>query len=73
MRRTVPARKEFFCKPYYCGSTDSVCLWMFRRSVGVGPPPGGPGGEAEEFTSCGSASGAHTIPHRQREGEVFNV
>ena len=46
---------------------------MFCRSVGVGPPPGGPGGEAEELASGGSAYGPHTIPHRQRQGEVFNV
>ena len=41
--------------------------------MGVGPPPGSPGGEAEEFHSGGSAHGAHTIPHRQRQGEVFTV
>ena len=46
---------------------------MFCRSVGVGPPPGGPGGEAEELASGGSAYGPHTISHRQRQGEVFNV
>lgn len=44
---------------------------MFRRSVGVGTPPGGPGGEAEECHSGGAAYGAHTIARRQREGEVF--
>lgn len=60
-------------KLFYCESTELVCLWMLCRSVGVGTPPRGPGGEAEEFASGGSAYGAHTIPHRQREGEVFNV
>lgn len=50
-----------------------VPLWMFRRSVGVGTPPGGPGREAEEFLSCGAAYGAHTIAHRQREGDVFHT
>lgn len=47
-----------------------VPLWMFRRSVGVGTPAGGPGREAEELLSCGAAHGAHTIAHRQREGDV---
>ncbi len=39
----------------------------------MGSPPGGPGGEAEEFASGGSAYGPHTIPHRQRQGKVLNV
>lgn len=37
----------------------------------MGASSGGPGGEAEEFISGVSANGLHTIPHRQREGEVF--
>lgn len=39
----------------------------------MGAPPGGPGGEAEELVSGGSAHGLHTVPHRQRKGEVFYV
>lgn len=39
----------------------------------MGAPPGGPGGEAEELVSGGSADGLHTVPHRQRKGEVFYV
>lgn len=61
----VPGREEFSI------NSTIVPLWMFRRSVGVGTPPGGPGREAEEFLSGGAAYGAHTIPHRQREGDVF--
>lgn len=37
----------------------------------MGAPPGGPGGETEEFISGGSANGLHTIPHRQRAGKAF--
>lgn len=39
----------------------------------MGTPAGGPGGEAEEYFSCGSANGAHTIPNRQRQGKVFDI
>lgn len=62
-----------FGKLYYCGSTDSACLWMSCRSVGVGTSPGGPGREVEELAGRVSAYGAHTITHRQRKGEVFYV
>lgn len=65
--------KQSFYKLYHWSSTKSLCLWMFCRSVGVGSPPGGPGGEAEELTSSGSAYRAHTIAHRQRQGKVFCV
>lgn len=39
----------------------------------MGSPPGGPGREVEELAGRGSAYGAHTITHRQRQGEVFYV
>lgn len=36
----------------------------------MGAPPGGPGREAEELPGRRSAYGAHTIAHRERQGEA---
>lgn len=72
-KQSASQKIVFLCVSVNCTIVGPKQVCGCFRSVGVGSPPGGPGREAEEFASSGSAYGTHTIPHRQRQGEVFNV